>query len=235
MAQTAARAYTMPDNVMLERAEVFSSCLNAELADFTVKFPWMDSAWASAFEAETKAADAFPSDLSLLLDIGVLSSDLRAAMERGYAALQALAGYATLAWPTDLSRQRAFGQDRWPEARPNTLLLAEMLELAHATAQSADFKPQLLDKGYRQEAIDQLDALVTELYERNKLLEAAKADRKVKRHDRVALFNMVWERMSTLSICASVVWAKDAERRAQYQRYRAKTKVMDGKNAPVAG
>jgi hypothetical protein len=81
-----------------------------------------------------------------------------------------------------------------------------------------------MEKGYTQTAIDQLAALATELRGRNNLQEAAKADRRVKKRDRVMLFNAVWQRMSTLSICASVVWAGDAERRKQYQRYPAKTK-----------
>jgi hypothetical protein len=224
MAQTAHRTFTMANEVMLERARVFRDRLLVELPEFTAHFPWLDAAWAADFGAEVEAADAFPSDLSVRLDLQVITSDLMQTMQQGHIALRALAGYAALAWPTDRERQRAFGQDRWPAARQNCLRMAEALELAYATAEDPDFRPHLMEKGYTQTAIDQLAVLATELRGRNNLQEAAKADRRVKKRDRVMLFNAVWQRMSTLSICASVVWAGDAERRKQYQRYPAKTK-----------
>lgn len=225
MTPTPTRAFTMSDNVLLQSAGVFHGCLSAELGSFTARFPWLDAAWLAAFGVEIATANAFPADMSIRLDVGVISSDLRMAMNQGYGALKALAGYATLAWPTDLSRQRAFGQDNWPAARPNTLRLIEAIELAHGTAQDADFKPLLLGKGCTQAAIDQLATLAIELRDRNNLLEAAKADRKVKRHDRIVLLNTVWERMTTLTTCATVVWPTDAARRAQYQRYKGGEKT----------
>jgi hypothetical protein len=226
MAQTSGRTYTMGNDVMLERARVFRDRLSVELPDFTARFPWLDAAWAAAFEAEIAAADAFPSDLSVRLDMKVVTGDLLDAMQRGHAALRVLSGYAALAWPADRSRQRAFGQDKWKAAQQSTLRLAEALELAHATAQDPDFKPHLMAKGCTQADIDQLAAMASELRGRNNQQEAANADRKVKRHDRIMLFNAVWQRMTTLSTCASVVWVGDAERRKQYQRYSTSTKRM---------
>jgi hypothetical protein len=149
MAQTAGRTYTMGNDVMLERARVFRDRLSVELPDFTARFPWLDAAWAAAFEAEIAAADAFPSDLSVRLDMKVVTGDLLDAMQRGHAALRVLSGYAALAWPADRSRQRAFGQDKWKAAQQSTLRLAEALELAHATAQDPDFKPQPAEQGLR--------------------------------------------------------------------------------------
>lgn len=210
----------MADVTMLERANVCASMLSDQLADFTARFPWVDAAWLAAFESDMDAADGFPTDRSTQLDSRVITSDLRTAMAQGYAQLRQLAGYAALAWPDDVARQRAFGQNRWPGARAKVLELAEALELAHGMAQHPDYRPALLSKGYTQAAIDQLSALATELSERNGLQESAKADRKVRRHDRVELLNRVWERMGTLSICAQVVWANDAERAALYQPYR---------------
>lgn len=227
MAQESLRAHNIADGRLLEQAQVFSACLNGELNDFTARFPWLDAAWAAAFEAEIAAANTFPTDVSLRLDIGLIKGDLKAAMQRGYAALRVLEGYAILAWPTDLSRQRAFGQPKWRAARANAVLLAEALELAHGTAQDADFKPLLFNKGYAQDGIDELQALMTVLSERNTQLMASKADRKVRRHDRVLLLKAVWERMTTLSICAKVVWAADAARQTQYQRYKRQSKTED--------
>ena len=219
MAKEILRTYKLPDDSMLDRAQVFHDQLNGELATFTARFPWLDAAWLAAFQADMTAADAFPKDESVILDLKVLTGDVTAAMQQGLAALQTLGGYAKLAWPDDIARQRVFGQQYWRYAYSNTLKLQEALELAHAKADNANYKPDLLAKGYTQAEIDQLDALATDLQTKNGLQEAMKMGRHVTKHDRIALLNVVWEHMRTINVCASVVWAADAERMNQYQLY----------------
>lgn len=219
MAEKIDRKYTGTDDAMLERAEVFHDRLSGELADFTARFPWLDAAWLTAFQNDIDAADAFPKDDSVVLDIKVLTGDVTGAMRQGYAGLQTLGGYAKLAWPTDVARQRVFRQQNWKKAYNSTLKLQEALELAHEKADSASYKPALLAKGYTQAEIDMLETLSDEIKLKNRLQEAAKAGRKVSVHDRVALLNVVWEHMLTINTCASVVWAADAERMGQYTMY----------------
>ncbi len=219
MAQEIERVFKMPDDEMLERAQVFHDRLTPELAGFTARFPWLDATWLTAFQNDITAADQFPKDESVTLDIKILTGDVNSVMQQGYAALQALGSYAKLAYPTDQSRQRGFGQQYWSSAAKSTLKLQEALELAYAKADSADLKPALLAKGYTQADIDQLETLASELQTKNGLQEAAKAGRKVSRHDRVSLLNVVWDHMRTVNICASVVWAADAARLEQYQLY----------------
>jgi len=219
MAQELERSYGMGDDPMLERAQVFHDRLALDLPSFTMKFPWMDGVWLTAFQNDIDAADAFPKDESVTLDIKVLTGDVKGAMQQGYAALQALGGYAKLAYPTDKARQRVFGQQYWSDAYNSTHKLQEALELAHTKADHADLKPALLDKGYTQAAIDGLAALATELQTKNGLQEAAKAGRKVTSRDRISLLNVVWEHMATVNICAGVVWVNDAARMGQYLLY----------------
>jgi hypothetical protein len=213
------RLFNGNDDETLERAGVFHDRLVPELAQFTARFPWLDAVWLAAFEADIAAADAFPTDESVTLDIKVLTGDVRSAMQQGFAALQTLGGYAKLAWPTDAERQRVFGQQNWRKAYSSTLRLKECLELANEKADSAALKPGLLAKGYTQLEIDQLTTLANELHTKNRLQEAAKAGRKVTKHDRIALLNIVWQHMQTINTCASVVWINDAERMEQYQLY----------------
>ena len=219
MARKRERKYNMGDDPMLERAQVFHDQLNGELADFTARFPWLDAPWLAAFQADITAADAFPKDESVILDLKILTGDVTASMQQGYAALQALGGYAKLAYPSDPARERVFGQQYWADARDNTLKLQEALELAHAKADSASFKPDLLAKGYTQPEIDQLNTLAMDLQTKNGLQEALKVGRHVTKADRIALLNVVWEHMRTINTCASVVWAADADRLDQYQLY----------------
>ena len=219
MAKKRERIYTMGDDPMLERAQVFHDQLDGELANFTARFPWLDGPWLTSFQADLTAADAFPKDESVTLDIKVLTGDVTASMQQGYAALLTLGGYAKLAYPRDSARERVFGQQYWADVRENTLKLQEALELAFAKADNASYKPDLLDKGYTQAEIDQLDSLASDLQTKNGLQEAMKVGRHVTKVDRIALLNGVWEHMRTINICASVVWAADAERMEQYQLY----------------
>lgn len=232
MAEKIERKYTGTDDSMLERGEVFHDRLSEELADFTARFPWLDAAWLNSFDNDIAAADAFPKDESIVLDIKVLTGDVTGAMQQGYAALQTLGGYAKLAWPTDVARQRVFGQQNWAKASKNTLKLQEALELAHEKADSATYKADLLAKGYTQPEIDTLETLADEIQLKNRLQEAAKAGRSVSVHDRVSLLNVVWGHMQTINTCASVVWAADAERMAQYQLYPPKGSG-DGGDTPT--
>jgi hypothetical protein len=192
MAKTIKRACKLSDDVMLERATVFYSGLESELPDFTLRFPWLDATWLDGFKNAIEVADAFPKDESLKLDIKVMTSDVRSAMQQGYAALQALAGYARLAWPNDLARQRGFGQDGWKKAYANSLKMQESLILAYDTANSAEMKPALLDKGYQQADIDALATLSELIQLNNGKQESAKQDRKVMLRDRITLVNTVW-------------------------------------------
>ena len=232
MAKKRERSYNMGDDQMLERAQVFHDQLNGELVDFTSRFPWLDAAWLTAFQADITAADAFPKDESVILDIKILTGDVTASMQQGYAALQTLGGYAKLAYPTDSARERVFGQQYWAAARDNTLKLQEALELAHAKADNATFKADLLAKGYTQAEIDQLDTLASDLQTKNGLQEASKVGRHVTQADRLALLNVVWEHLRTINTCASVVWAADAERLSQYQLYPSSS---DGDNDQPTG
>lgn len=234
MAQEIERVFKLTDDAMLERALVFHDRLALELADFTARFPWLDATWLTAFQNDITAADAFPTDMSVTLDIKVLTGDVKGAMQQGYAALQTLGGYAKLAFPTDVSRQRVFGQQNWSAAYNSTNKLQECLELAHEKADSAVLKAALLAKGYTQADIDGLNTLASELHTKNRLQEAAKAGRKVTKHDRISLLNVVWDHMRTVNICADVVWANDAERKGQYQLYPSTGGGSGGDNPPAS-
>jgi hypothetical protein len=219
MAKPLKRSFKYSDDVMLERARMFADGMETELSAFTARFPWMDAGWLSQFRTDIDAADAFPKDRSVRLDIKVLTGDLKATMRQGLIGLKTLDGYARLAWPNDRSRQRVFGQDGWKLTHNNSLRMQEALELAHAQANSDELRPDLMAKGYAQADIDTLGALSAQLQLINLRQEAAKQDRMVASHDRLALVNRVWGHMQTLNTCASIVWAADAGRLGRYDLY----------------
>jgi hypothetical protein len=223
MAEKPVRKYKLADDAMLERAQTFHDRLEGELVIFGPRFPWLDAAWLAAFQTDILTADRYPSDENVILDQHLLTGDVRSALQQGHAALVTLGLYAKLAFPKDLARQRAFGQQHWTAARFSTLKLNEALGVAHAKAADIEFKDDLLNKGYTEFEIDTLEDLSEELQLKNRLQESAKLGRQVNSHDRVALHNVVWQHMQTIAVCAKVVWLSDAERRAQYQLYPSKT------------
>ncbi len=219
MAKNLKRNFRIGDAMMLERAQVFADMLDTELPAFTARFPWMDAAWLGQLRSDIDAAAAFPNDQSVMLDIKVLTADLDTAMKMGYAALRTLAGYARLAWPHERARQRVFGQDGWIAALHSSQRMQEAIELAHSLAGSPELLPDLMAKGYLQADLDELITLSEQIRLANLQQEAAKHDRQVTSHDRVAQLNRVWGHMQTLNTCASIVWAADAERMGRYDLY----------------
>lgn len=243
MKKRVARVYRMADEVMLERAQQFHDSLEKELAAFTLRFPWLDAVWLTDFQLAIEAADGYPTDKSGILDQQVLMGDVELAMRQGYAALTTLGDYAKIAFPTDKSRQRSFGQNQWTAARFNSLKLQQALELAHGKAQETELKTALLPKGYTQADIDALHNLSEELKLKNSLQQSAKLDRPVNSHDRIALLNLVWQHLQTINVCAKVVWMLDTERGNQYKLYPSKAvavkthisiTVADGNGEPLA-
>lgn len=219
MSVTIIRRFSKPDTDMLEQARLFYDLVLPNLAAWTALFPWMDAAWMIALLADIEAADAYPTDDSVVADIKVTTGDVASTMTQGRAALHELDVYAQLAWPTDMARQRVFGQDRWSANNRNTLKLKESLELANAKADHAEYKPALLAKGYTQLKVDALLTLATSIDTKNRMQESLKAGRPVSSHDRISLMNIVWGHIVTIHICAEVVHANDEDRRNQFRLY----------------
>jgi hypothetical protein len=219
MAKGVKRLFKLTDEALLERAYLFHDAVEGELAAFTSRIPWLDAAWLNAYKNEIDDAKAFPTDKSVTLSLKVLTSDVNQVMHQSYAALQTLGGYAVLAWPTDVARQRAFGQNNWRLARRNSLKLQEALELAHSTATSLEFKPALLAKGFAQAEMDGLITLFNQLKQFNNGQEGSKLERTVSTRDRISRLNAIWKHMQSINTCASIVWASDASRSARYTMY----------------
>lgn len=219
MAKGVKRVFKLTDDALLERAYLFHDMVEGELAAFTARFPWLDAAWLSAFKSEIDGAGDFPTDKSITLSVKVQTGDVNQVMQQSYAALQTLAGYAQLAWPADMARQRAFGQNSWRAARRNSPKLQEALELAHSTATSSEYRPVLLAKGYTQAEMDGLSTLFDQLKLHNNGQEGSKLGRTVSTRDRICMLNAIWRHMQSINTCASIVWASDATRKARYSMY----------------
>ncbi|HLG35520.1 MAG TPA: hypothetical protein VI757_11620 [Bacteroidia bacterium] len=219
MGRETVRLYRMADELMLTRASVQHSILEADLALFTVKFPWLDAAYLSSYAADIATADAVGLDYTETSDVRVFTADVMATMVEARKALQALFGYAKLAYAEDKARQRVFGQARLKRASNVPAIMESLLEHANSMANKAPYHADLLAKGYTQTEIDNLLTIADELSTKKTLQEGEKSNRPVSTADRIKIYNIVFGRMRIIRICSQVVFAGNREKIQQYLLY----------------
>jgi hypothetical protein len=140
-------------------------------------------------------------------------------MAEGSSALTILNKYAIITFPDSVAKQRAFGQDKWDEAKGDQQKIRKALLVANNIADQAPFKAALLAKGYTQAEIDALATIANNIDLKDILQEGAKTGRPVTTEERLRVLNVVWERDQTLRNCADVVYADDYAKRSIYHLY----------------
>lgn len=243
MAEELNRKYSMEDELMVTRAYTQQSLLDADKALFAAKFPWIDNAYILAYKTDIETADAFPQNNTVLTDQKILTADVNALVAEARNALRQLFIYAQITYPDDKVKQRVFGQDQMDKARNDQEKMENLLEHAHTMANKNPYKTDLIAKGYTQTEIDGLLTLSDNINSKNILQEAFKANRPVTTQERIAVHNVVYDRMKTISLCAQVVFAGDAAKIKQYRVYppssgnatTATIRVVDPSNNPVSG
>lgn len=226
MAENLKRLYNFSDELLLTRAHTQKDSLNADLAAFAARFPWITGAYIASYEADIATAGQYPEDFSVMTDIKALTADVNAAVAEGKAQLDILFLYGEIAYPADRVKQRVFGQDRLAGARNNDEKMANLLLHAHSMAEKMPYKTDLLAKGYTQDNIDALRTVADKIKEKNTLQENAKTSRPVATQERILVFNNVFGRMNLLYKCAQVVFAGNAAKMEQYRVYPSSESVQ---------
>jgi hypothetical protein len=150
------RLYTMEDEEMQTRAQTMHSNLLIDLAAFTAKFSWFDAAFILSFLTDITTAKNYELDMQVVNLIKVLTADLKASTDEGMRALDLLDIYARIAYPTDITQQRVFGQKMWEKARNDQQKMYKALKMAHNLANAAPYKAALLAASMQQTDIDNL-------------------------------------------------------------------------------
>ena len=219
MADEMKRKYTMQDELLTQRAGTQRDNLNDDLALFTAKFPWLDAAFVTSYSTDIDTAIQFPRDNSVVMDIMVLTDDLKASMTEGVNALDILFNYAKIAYFDNKVKERVFGQDQMGKARNDQEKMTRLLRHANGFADKDPYKTDLQTKGYTQMETDNLVAFSGNIETKNGIQEQAKTERPVTTQGRINVHNIVYDRMLLVSVCAKVVFQGDAARIEQYQVY----------------
>ncbi|MEO8149646.1 MAG: hypothetical protein ABI723_18555 [Bacteroidia bacterium] len=217
MADEILRAYRMEDELLLTRAQTQKDALNTDLAAFTARFPWLLTAFVTAYQTQIDTAEAFPEDFTVMTDIKVLTADVNASVVEGKDGLNILFLYSEITYPTDIVKQRIFGQDRMAKARTDQEKMMNLLQHAHSFANKTPYKTDLLAKGYTQTEIDALLTIATNIGSKNRLQEDAISNRPVTTQDRILVYNPIYARMQLVYKCAQVVFAGNAAKISQYR------------------
>ena len=213
------RKYSMPDEVLLVRAQTQIENLTKDLSAFHERFPWITSSYIDTYQADVDMARSIAKPAELKKTARVLSKTTTKAMADANKALRYLYKYAVLAFPDDKERMRAFGQDRFKTARNNRIKLNELLLNAHSVASKITYKASLLDKGYKQVNIDELLTLADHLSQKNKKHKEAQTENPATTKKRIELNNIVFDYMPLINKCAQVVFMRNPEAIKKYRIY----------------
>jgi hypothetical protein len=212
------RKYTMTDSVMLTRLRVAFLNLKEDHPLFLEKFPWLDDAYLLTIQNDIKAAGEYKSDVTVVLENKVKGYK-QPAMKESAKNLRKLFKYVAIAYSSSRKMLRMFGQSDMAMARNNISKMVTLLKYAHAIANKIPYKNDLLNRGYKQEEIDNLQTLATQLGNQQGEHTSAQTTRPVSTVDRIILLNVAFDHLWTISICARVVFMKNPAKIKQYKIY----------------
>jgi hypothetical protein len=140
-----------------------------------------------------------------------------------------------LAFKNNPLSKEIFGNKVFQKHRTSQLKMKEILALAHSKAEDADYKQALIDEGFKQERIDELETLRAGLDEANLQQEGMKTSRPVISQDRVRNLNAVWDYLLTLNKASKVVFEEDYARQRLYLLYPERGSNTPANEALISG
>lgn len=210
--------YSMDNDLMLERAQVFHDNFLLDKTEFETLFPDLADPFAANMQTAIDTADAVPSGAQVDAQIAVVTADLNAAMDLGRKAIQVLFTYADRTWESK-EKTNTFGKNRYTKARNSQLKLAELLELAHEEATEANNAAALLAKGYTAAMAAELQTRHDAIHDLNKQQEQMKSQRGEKTRERIEKLNDAWGYMKSINQASKVVFADNQAKLDQYLLY----------------
>jgi hypothetical protein len=205
--------------LFLQQAQVMLNNFISDIALFTAKFPLKNAAYAAAMQTALDNADDAPDDDEVLSDQKQYTYAVEAAMEQGRVAYTTLIIYVKLAFPDDVAVLEHFGEHLYKAARRNQLKLKELIDLAYKRANDAEYKQPLIDEGFLQTDIDNLQTLGTLLETENLEQEDVKSGYLGKTQSRNELMNIVWNYMKEINLASKVVFIGNYAKLQQYLLY----------------
>lgn len=199
------RMYVTNDIDMLVRSQVILNAFIQKKALFVASFPHLADPFADEFQVAIDEADALPFSDEVNGEISNIVEELKMKMVIAQRNLQILFNYVKVGWESK-AKLNEFGKNKYQNARSSYSKMIDLLELAFITAEETNNKTVLLNIGYSQSQIDELNTLANEIDALLLQLNELKSNRYVLTEQRIKAYNTVWEFMKRVNKASKVVF-----------------------------
>lgn len=199
------RDFRINDSTMLIKSQVFLNAFIVRKALFTANFPNLADPFANEFQIAIDLADDLPFPWEINGEITSIVYEIKQKMILGQRNLQILFSYVNIGWESE-AKMNEFGKNKYLKARENYNKMIDLLKLAFNTAQESENKTVLLNVGYSQIQIDELNTLANEIDAMLLQLNEAKSNRYILTEERITAMNNVWAFMKRLNKASKVVF-----------------------------
>jgi hypothetical protein len=206
--------------LLLQQAQTMLDHFLDDIAAFTARYPLMDATYATAWQTAIDDADDMPDDEE------VVSNQKQTTIAVDEVMIAAINHYSLLVTflkmiykPKIAAVLDHFGYPRYRRVRYVQLEMKELMDLAYDRANSADYKADLIARGFVQADIDLLNTLAQQLDDKNRVQEKAKTDRPELAQNRIELHNAVWDIMNEVNIASTVVFYNNYAKQQHYLLY----------------
>ena len=213
------RNYIKPDDKMLEQAQTMRNLFDADSADFIALYTDLAAPFSSNWQADIDAAQALPIADEQVAELAVMTEDVETQMELARVQFQKLASYVRILFPDSKPMQGIFGLDKYARVYQSKTKLYDLMEFAYRQANSAEYKTDLIAKGFLQTDIDTLNTLAGALYDAYEAQEEFKKVIRVLTEERVTAYNKVWDSMAAVSTTSKQVYRNSFAKMRQYLLY----------------
>src|ERR1035437_8263887 len=157
MAKKVKKKFNKSYNLLLEQAYLMHFLLSEDILLFTEEFPSINNQFLNTFENAIKSADEFPQDDGIKSNLVLSKLDADKIMRTARNRISRLYKFIEYNFEDDPDMTENFGKNLYRKARSNQSKLVELLALAYSKAMEDENHQPLLDKGFSQEKIDELD------------------------------------------------------------------------------
>ncbi len=200
------RKYSKSDLVMLVQGRVFYTSLLENIADFTALYPFINTAFLTAFLVKIVIAENYITDSENQDDTHVETTAVDVDMENGRNMVQILFSYVEFAFPGNSAVQKEFGMEEYSEVNKFAYKFPHFLERAHSKAAIPAYAAALLTKGWTVTNQTALATLIAKLKTDSETQQDDISDRGSVTQTRIANNNNVWDDMDTISTCSKKVY-----------------------------
>lgn len=208
----------MTDEAMILRAETMLMSIEKDHSLFIPKFPWLDAAWIVGVKSDIEAASG-KADVGVRTDMRVTGSNKKPVMDEAKKSLRKLFRYGSTIYYGNKKKQKILGYDKMAKARNNVSKMVSLLEYAHSAANKNPQKNDLLNAGYTQSDIDNLQAYAQSLNDGQLKHTGEQTQRPVSSQERINQLNKIYNHIRTIKICAQIVFQKNSAKVREYRIY----------------